>query len=49
MNIADIPYGSNVSQTLYAKTEEFLHYFQTGEYPGKSEAAVIAGFEELAA
>jgi len=40
-------YDADASATLYAKTEEFIHYFQTGEYPGKSEAAVLDEFAEV--
>lgn len=39
-------------KSTYDLAEEFLHYFQTGEYPGKvsqSEQEIIAGFNELAA
>jgi hypothetical protein len=35
---------------LYKQTEEFLHYFQTGEYPGKlpaNEQAIVDEFAEV--
>ncbi len=41
--------GFDEQYSVYELSEQFLHYFQTGEYPGKSEKDVIAGFEALAA
>jgi hypothetical protein len=32
---------------LYKYAEEFLHYFQTGEYPGKSEKAILDEFADV--
>jgi len=34
-------------EDLYGLAEEFIHYFQTGEYPGKSERAVVDEFADV--
>jgi hypothetical protein len=38
--------GFDEQYNVYELSEQFLHYFQTGEYPGKNEQAVLDEFAE---
>ncbi len=41
--------GFDEKYGVYELSEQFLHYFQTGEYPGKSEQEFLAAANELVA